>query len=825
MTAGLRSKHNEAAALVAEMTLEEKAGLCSGRDFWHLKPVARLGLPSVMVTDGPHGLRKQDAEADHAGLNASVPATCFPTASALACSWDRELLQEIGVALGEECVAERVAVLLGPGMNIKRHPLCGRNFEYFSEDPLLCGELAAALIDGVQSQGVGTSVKHFAANNQEHGRMTVNAIVDERTLREIYLRGFEIAVRNSQPWTVMCAYNRLNGTYCSEHAWLLDSVLRDEWGFAGLVVSDWGAANERARGVAAGLDLEMPASGGINDARVAAAVRSGELAEAVLDRAATRNASLALLGGELEGRPRDVDHDAHHGLARRAAAQSAVLLKNDGGLLPLGRDVSIAVIGAFAQRPRYQGAGSSQVRPTRLDCAWDAMEKIAEAGRLTFAAGYDPRRSEPDQALIDEAVDLARAAEVAVVFAGLPGIYESEGFDRAHMRLPDQHNRLIAAVCDANPSTVVVLSNGAPVEMPWVDRPAAVLEAYLGGQAGGSAAADLLFGLANPCGKLAETFPMRQADVPSDAWFPGSDRQVQYREGLYVGYRYFDTFDRGVLFPFGHGLSYTRFEYGEIAMDDLRYEQGGRLEVSVDVTNVGDRPGAETAQLYVAALTSGAYRPFHELKGFAKTRLEPGETRRVTFVLDDGAFAVYDPEAKAWIVEAGEFELRVGASSRDIRQTRIITVVSDQTLSPATEAVGGPNAGSPNAGSPNAGDPGSADAGLAVADAAFAAMLGRPVPDPEPVRPYHLNSSVNEIAESWLGRLVKARVVAGFQQRMGARSSDETVQKMFEEMANNMPLRALPLFSRGAISFAQLEILVALLNGRVLRALRLWLSG
>ncbi len=815
MSEGLKSKHNEAAALVAEMTLEEKAGLCSGRDFWHLKPVARLGLPSVMVTDGPHGLRKQDAEADHAGLNASVPATCFPTASALASSWDRELLREIGMALGEECVAERVAVLLGPGMNIKRHPLCGRNFEYFSEDPLLCGELAAALIDGVQCQGVGTSVKHFAVNNQEHGRMFVDAIVDERSLREIYLRGFEIAVRKSQPWTVMCAYNRLNGTYCSEHAWLLDEVLRDEWGFEGLVVSDWGAANERVRGLAAGLDLEMPASGGINDARVVAAVRSGDLPEAVLDRTATRNASLALLGAGLDGRPREADHDAHHALAHRAAAESAVLLKNDAGLLPLGTGDSIAVIGAFAKRPRYQGAGSSQVRPTRLDCAWDAMEEIAEEGRLTFAAGYDPRRSEPDQALIDEAVGVACAAEVVVVFAGLPGIYESEGFDRAHMHLPDQHNLLIDAVCAANPRTVVVLSNGAPVTMPWIDRPAAVLEAYLGGQAGGAAVADLLFGLANPCGKLAETFPLGQEDVPADAWFPGSDRQVHYREGLYVGYRYYDTFDGAVLFPFGHGLSYTRFDYGDIALSGQRYEQGGTLEVSVDVTNAGDRPGAETVQIYVAALTSGAYRPFHELKGFAKTRLEPGETRRVTFVLDDGAFAVYDPEAKAWIVEAGEFELRVGASSRDVRQTRRITVVSDQTLSPATEAVEGPNAG----------DQSGAGAGLAVTDAAFAAMLGRPVPDPESVRPFHLNSSVNEIAESWLGRRVKARVVAGFQQRMGARSSDETVQKMFEEMANNMPLRALPLFSRGAISFAQLEVLVALLNGRVLHALRLWLSG
>ncbi|MBT4523125.1 MAG: glycoside hydrolase family 3 protein, partial [Halieaceae bacterium] len=479
---GLSSKHKQAADIVAKMTLEEKAAFCSGKDFWHLEACERLGVPSVMVTDGPHGLRKQAGEADHVGLNASVPATCFPTASALASSWDTDLLREVGVALGEQCVAENVAVLLGPGMNIKRHPLCGRNFEYFSEDPLLTGELAAAMIQGVQSQGVGTSVKHYAVNNQEQWRMFVDAIVDQRTLREIYLRGFEIAVKKAQPWTVMCAYNRLNGTYCSEHTWLLNSVLRDEWGFEGLVVTDWGAMNDRILGVSAGLDLEMPASGGVNDERIIAAVRRGALAESDIDQIVQRIVSLSLLGADLSERGTSIDQAAHHQLARKAAIESSVLLKNEGQLLPLPTSANIAVIGAFAKQPRYQGAGSSQVTPTRLDSAFESMQTlISDPTTLRYAPGYEPTHSKPDSALIDEAVALARSADIAVVFAGLPGIYESEGFDRQHMRLPEQHDRLIEAICDANPNTVVVLANGAPVEMPWIARPGAVLESYLSG--------------------------------------------------------------------------------------------------------------------------------------------------------------------------------------------------------------------------------------------------------------------------------------------------------------------------------------------------------
>lgn len=797
------TNHKPAAAeLVARMSLEEKAAFCSGRDFWHMEANERLGMASIMLTDGPHGLRKQMGDTDHVGIGNSVPATCFPTACALASSWDRDLLREVGVALGEQCAAENVAVLLGPGMNIKRHPLCGRNFEYFSEDPLVSGELAAALIEGIQSQGVGACVKHFAVNNQEQGRMFVDAIVDERTLREIYLRGFEIAVRKAQPWTVMCAYNRLNGVYCSEHDWLLNQVLRGDWGFAGAVVTDWGAANDRVRGIAAGLDLEMPASGGVNDRRLVAAVRDGRLPEADLDRAVTRNLSLALLGGELPKQRVAMDQDAHHALARRAAGECAVLLKNEGALLPLAPGARIAVIGAFAKQPRYQGAGSSQVNPTRLDCAFDAIAAtVGDGASLDYAPGYDPKHSEPDAALVAEAAAAAAGAEVAVVFAGLPGSYESEGFDRSHMALPEQHDRLVAAVCEANPNTVVVLSNGAPVAMPWVAAPKAILEGYLAGQGGGAAMADVLFGRVNPSGKLAETFPLQQADVPADRWFPGTGRQVHYREGLHVGYRHFDTAAAPVLFPFGHGLSYTRFEYGDLELSADAFAQGGELAVSFALTNSGDLGGSEVVQLYAHAAQSSVHRPEQELRAFTKVALAPGETRRVTLTLDDAAFAVYDTDAGKWIVEAGEFEIRLGASSRDIRLRTRLKVQSSQSLSDAARGVGG----------------------LDGSDEAFAALLGKPVPPPEPSRPYHLNSSLGEIGETALGRFIRSKVASGFQKRMGVKAGDEATARMFEAMANNMPLRSLALFSGGRLSFNGLAALVALLNRRLLTALRLLL--
>ncbi len=801
---GIRSRHNEAAALVAQMTLAEKAAFCSGKGFWHLEALPRLNIPRVMVTDGPHGLRKQTRGADHVGLNVSVPATCFPTASALASTWDPVLIHEVGVALGAESAAEDVTVLLGPGINIKRHPLCGRNFEYYSEDPLLTGELAAAFIRGVQSQGVGTSLKHYAVNNQEQGRMFVDVIVDDRTLREIYLRGFEIAVKRAQPWTVMCAYNRVNGTYCGEHDWLLNRVLREEWGFEGLVVSDWGAVNDRVAGVAHGLDLEMPASGGANDRRVQAAVTSGALDERLLDQAVTRNVALSLLGADMMAQPRQVDPDAHHALARRVAAEGAVLLRNEGECLPLDADLQVAVIGAFAKKPRYQGTGSSQVQPTRMDCAFDAVAELF-VEEPAYAPGYDPDHSEPDPGLIDEAVAVAGSADVVVLFAGLPGIYESEGFDRTHLDLPAQHDALIDAVCSKCERVVVVLMNGAPVLMPWLDKTGAVLEAYLGGQAGGSGIADVLLGRVNPSGRLAETFPSSLAAVASDANFPGEGRQVCYREGLYVGYR-----QPGIqpLFPFGFGLSYTTFEYGVPILSGTDVDPESGLVVRFPLTNTGSRAGAEVVQLYVTDPVSTVYRPERELRAFEKVRLNPGETTEVMLQLDRDAFSFYDPAVGRRVVEEGEFLILIGASSEDIRRTVSVTVRSGDEI--AAAAVAGPTM----------------DGARVVADdEAFAAMLGRPVPPAESSRPFHLNSSVHEIGRTWIGAKVRSRVISSFRERMGGRNNDEVLNKMFETMADEMPLRGLEMFSGGQLSRDQLELLVAVLNGRYLKALRLYLQG
>nr|MDT0252942.1 glycoside hydrolase family 3 C-terminal domain-containing protein [Endozoicomonas sp.] len=520
----------QAQQILQQLTLEEKASLCSGKDFWLLKSLERLQLPSIAVADGPHGLRKQGAKGDHLGAGTSVPATCFPTASALACSWDPTLLYNLGEALAEKSADENVSVLLGPGINIKRHSSCGRNFEYFSEDPLLTGELAAAMINGVQSKNVGTSLKHFAVNNQEFNRMVTNAVVDERTLREIYLKGFEIAVKKAQPWTIMSAYNRVNGTFCSEHKELLTDILRDEWGFEGLVVTDWGAMNDRVKGIAAGLDLEMPGSTGETDQQIVKAVNHGELNEAQLDKVARRVIKL-MLKAKTVIKAENIDEAAHHQLARKAAAESAVLLKNNEQILPLQTSAHFAVIGEFAKTPRYQGAGSSMVNPVKLDCAYDALSEITNNKSLPYAAGYrvkgDKGNNTLDQSLIDEAVVLAKTVDIAVVFAGLPDSFEAEGFDRDHLDMPEQHNRLIRAICKANPNTVVILSNGAAVQMPWIDQPKAVLETWLAGQAGGLAVADLILGKSNPGGKLAETFPLAMADMASDRWYPGSPRQVE----------------------------------------------------------------------------------------------------------------------------------------------------------------------------------------------------------------------------------------------------------------------------------------------------------
>lgn len=669
--------------LIAEMTLEEKAGMCSGLDFWHLKGVERLGIPSVMVTDGPHGLRKQQTGADHLGLFDSVPATCFPSAAGLATSWDRELIGEVGVALGEECQTENVAVLLGPGANIKRSPLCGRNFEYFSEDPFLSSELAASHIGGVQSQGVGTSLKHFAANNQEHRRMSTDAIIDERTLREIYLASFEGAVKKAQPWTVMSSYNRVNGTYASENPYLLTDILKNEWGHAGFVVSDWGAVDERDQALAAGLELEMPSSGGAGDQKVIEAVKSGKLSEEKLHQAVERLLRIIFMAVDNRKEGFVYDKEAHHRLARKVASESMVLLKNEGGILPLAKDRRIAVVGPFAQKPRYQGGGSSHIIPTQLDVPVEEIRKLAgDSASVTYAEGYALEHDGMDEALFAEAKRNAQEADVAVVFAGLPDRYESEGYDRTHLSIPANQIRLIEEISAVQNNVVVILLNGAPVEMPWLGSAKAVLEGYLGGQAVGGAVADLLFGETNPSGKLAETFPEKLHDNPSYLFFPGEGDRVEYREGLYVGYRYYESKKVKPLFPFGYGLSYTTFEYTGIQIDRKEMKDTDTVNVHVTVKNTGARAGKEIVQLYVKDSQSTVNRPDKELKGFVKVYLQPGEEKTVTITLNHRSFAYYNVGLKDWHVESGEFEILVGSSSANIALRDAVHVQSTVALKP-----------------------------------------------------------------------------------------------------------------------------------------------
>jgi len=666
-------------AIVKQLTIEEKASLCSGANMWQTKAIDRLGIPSITMADGPHGLRKQSGIGDHLGLHESEPATCFPTAAGMAASWNRGLMERVGTAIGWECQAQDVAILLGPAANIKRSPLCGRNFEYFSEDPYLSSEMAAAHIRGVQGQGVGTSLKHYAANNQEHRRMSVDAVVDKRTLHEIYLASFEGAVKKAKPWTVMCAYNRVNGEYASEHPYLLTEVLRDEWGFEGFVVSDWGAVNERVKALQAGLELEMPASGGIGDDNIVQAVKNGHLKEEVLDQAVERLLTIVFRAVDSRKDVLQFDQDRHHRLAREAARESMVLLKNDGAL-PLRPQGKITVIGEFAVEPRYQGGGSSHVHRARMDIPLEEIKSLAGSAEIIYAQGYDAGLDETDEELLQEAVQAAEQADVAVLFVGLPDRYESEGYDRTHMAIPDNQREIIEAVAAVQDQVVVVLCNGSPVEMPWIDLTSAVLEAYLGGQAVGGAVAELLFGEVNPSGKLAETFPVRLVDNPSYLSFPGEGDVAEYQEGVFVGYRYYDTKGIEPLFPFGHGLSYTTFTYSNLQIDQQSVKDSDTVRVSVDVTNTGDRTGKEVVQLYVRDQESSVRRPDKELKAFDKVELAPGQSQTVTFILDRRAFAYYHVELEEWVVESGQFDILVGASSRDIVLTGSITVESTSRM-------------------------------------------------------------------------------------------------------------------------------------------------
>lgn len=772
--------------IVAALPLADRIRLVSGRDVWTTEPVDGL-VEAMWLADGPHGLRKQATPSDRLGLGESIPATCFPVAAVLASTWDPALLEEVGAALGREARAQDVGVLLGPGLNLKRHPRGGRNFEYLSEDPFLSGTLAAALVRGIQSQGVAACPKHYAANNQETGRMVLDAVIDERTLRELYLSGFEIVIGTAEPATVMTAYNQVNGQFASDHGHLVGEVLRGEWGFTGLVVSDWGGTNDRVAGLRAGMDLEMPNSGGAFDAEVTAAIADGRLAEAHLNRSAARVVERALRWTHERTHrqaPR-IDPDAHHALARRAAAAGTVLLTNDG-LLPLPAEGTLAVIGAFAVHPRYQGAGSSKVNPTRLDGLLDAL--TSAAGRtveVRYAAGYDPVTGRSTPVLMARAAVLARTTDRVVLVVGLPDASETEGMDRAEWGLPADMDALVEVVLDANPRTAVVVVNGGAVGLPWADRPAAVLEAYLGGQAGGSALADVLLGTVEPGGRLAECIPFDVADLPADRWFPGHPRQVHYREGLSVGYRFHDTHGVPARFAFGHGLGYTTFDVGEVRLTG----QGTDLAVAVEVTNTGQRPGSHVVQVYVHAVAPTVPRPAKELAGFARVSLDPGATGWVEVRLDRRSFAVWDAGAHDWRVGAGDYEVLVGASSTDLRGRASVHLDTGEVLTPVPRTTG-----------------------PAATDAEFATLLGRHLPDPAPVRPFTRLSTAADLRTSVVGRPLVAVLRRALANRLGADGTDAA--DLVEAVLAGLPLRVIVALTPG-MTFAGLDRMIALLNGDV----------
>ncbi len=658
-----------------KLTLEEKAELCTGGDFWHTKAVERLGLPAVMMSDGPSGLRKQNDAADHLGINDSIRAVCFPASASLASSFDVELARRLGRTLGQECQAENLAMLLGPGLNIKRSPLCGRNFEYYSEDPALAGQMGTALVEGLQSTGAASCIKHFAANSQETDRMVSDSVMDERTLHEIYLPAFETVVKQAKPRAVMCAYNKLNGTFCSESKELLTDILRTRWGYEGMVVTDWGAVKDRAKGVAAGLDLEMPGGSRRGIDQVLAAVKDGTLREEQLDQTALRVLEFVCAALDAADPQAVFDREADYQTARQIAAECAVLLKNDRAVLPLAEGETVALIGDFAASPRYQGGGSSHVNSARVSAARDCMP----AG-MTWTRGYDQAADLPDAAQQAEAVRAAQNAGAAVILAGLPERYESEGVDRTTLEMPANQNALIEAVAAVQPNTVVVLYNGAPVTMPWLDKVAAVLEMYLPGDAGGQATLDLLYGRANPSGKLAETFPQKLEDTPAYLNFPGENAVTEYREGIFVGYRYYDKKRMDVLFPFGHGLSYTSFAYSDLTVDRDTLTDADTLTVCVTVTNTGSCFGKEAVQLYIAPPAGMRQRPVRELKAFAKAALEPGQSQTLEFTLTGRDFAYYEPLLHDFYAESGRYGIEIGASSRDIRLRAAVALLATRSL-------------------------------------------------------------------------------------------------------------------------------------------------
>ena len=788
-------KHPE---IIEKMSLEQKAAFVSGYDYWHLEEAPELGLPKIMITDGPHGLRKQRTDkksSDGIGLGNSVPATCFPPAATTSCSWDEELIRAEGEALAEECLKEQVSTILGPGTNIKRSPVCGRNFEYFSEDPYLAGKCSASLVNGVQSKGIGTSLKHFACNSQEAFRMVINEVVDERAMREIYLTAFEICVKEAQPWTIMNSYNRINGVYASQNEWLQEKVLRDEWGFKGVVLTDWGASVDRIPGLKNGTDLEMPSSGGLNTKKIIEAVKSGELDEDILNKRVDNVVDLIVKSKPALEAEHTFDVEAHHKLAQKVAEGSMVLLKNDDAILPLKSGQKVAVIGELAKAPRFQGAGSSVINPTKLVNAYDELSELGVD--MVYAQGYDKSKDEINDAMVNEAVEAAKQADVAVVFAGLTDEFEGEGYDRENIEMPNSHNNLISAVAQANPNTVVVLAGGSVINLKWLGEVKGLLNSGLGGQAGGAAVANILTGAVNPSGKTSETYPLSFDENPTFGNYPGGPVTSEHRESVYIGYRYYDKADKDVLFPFGYGLSYTTFEYSDIKLSADNIKDTDTVTVSFKIKNTGAVDGAEIAQIYVADKESTIFRPVKELRGFKKVFLKAGEEKEVSVDLSKRAFAFYNVELGDWMVETGEFDILVGASSRDIKLSATMTVTSTvdaaipdyRDVAPAyyTADVEG------------------------MKGAQFEAVYGQPIPSSEPDtnKKIDIYCCLNDARHTkWGGRI--CRLIEKIMSGMG--SAENGDGKMLAAMATQIPIRNFIAMSMGVFSPAMADGLLMILN-------------
>ena len=788
-------KHQD---IIEKMTIEEKAAFLSGKGEWQTRDFERLGIPSIFCSDGPHGIRKQAGAGDHLGLNASLPATCFPTAATIANSWNTELGETLGETLGEEAMAEGVNVLLGPGLNIKRSPLCGRNFEYFSEDPYLAGKMAASYVRGIQSQGVYACPKHFAVNSQELRRMAMNSVVDERTLREIYLTGFEIAVKEGGAKTIMSAYNEINGTYANENKHLLNDILRKEWGFDGIVITDWGASNDHALGVAAGSNLEMP-NPGLDSAReLIAAVESGKISiEDVDARVDELLDAVMTLYVNAQGKSDEFDKNAHHNVARRAAAESTILLKNEGGILPLKAGAKVAIVGDFAFVPRYQGAGSSLVNPTKIETVAELIGTY-DLQVVGMSRGYS-RNGQEDATVRKEALDMAAKADIVLYFFGLNEDSESEGMDRTHMRIPQNQINLLQELGQVNPNLVGIISAGSAIEMPWHHYFKALLHCYLNGQAGAGAVMDILTGDVNPSGKLSETIPRRLEDTPAYRYYPSQERTSEYRESLYVGYRYYDTADVPVLYPFGFGLSYTTFEYSDLEVN----EEG----VSFTITNSGSRDGAEVAQLYVGLPNGKVFRPKKELKGFAKVFLKAGESKKVSIAFDDKTFRYFNVNTNNWEVEDGKYVISVGASSADIRLTgEVLKSETTENIPYKKEELPSYYSGKIQS----------------VETAEYEKLLGRSVPDGKWSGELGLNDAICQMyyAKSGLARFAYNRLTAIKKKADESGKPDLNILFIY-----NMPFRAMAKMTGGAVSMEMAEGIVKLVNGHFFGGLGQIISG